>query len=98
MPTYPYCDIQIFKGDIHLPLFIRDKEVGELARRLQAETKAPTLTEAVRTALRHEIARARKERPMKERIARALALADALGPTDPNFDMKRFSDEQCGED
>jgi antitoxin VapB len=81
-----------------MPLFIRDKEVGDLARRLQNEINAPTLTEAVRTALRHEIARVRGERPIKERIAKALSLADALGPTDPNFDMKRFSDELSGDE
>lgn len=81
-----------------MSLFIRDKEVGELARRLRNETHAPTLTEAVRTALRHEIARAKQARPIEERIAKALALADALGPTNPEFDMKRFCDEECGED
>jgi antitoxin VapB len=83
---------------MQMSLFIRDKEVGDLARRLQSEINAPTLTEAVRIALRHEIARVREDWPMKRRVARAIALADALGPTDPNFNMKRFSDELSGDE
>lgn len=34
---------------------------------------------------------------LRERIEEVMKLADALGPSDPNFDMKRFSDDLCGE-
>jgi antitoxin VapB len=29
---------------------------------------------------------------LQERLARAMALADAMGPNDPDFDMKAFTD------
>ena len=35
--------------------------------------------------------------PLPQRIARAQALADAMGPNDPDFDMKAFTDERWGD-
>ncbi|MDL2397411.1 type II toxin-antitoxin system VapB family antitoxin [Rhizobium mayense] len=80
-----------------MALYIRDAEVDSLAAEIQKLTNAPTKTEAVRQALKHELARARKELPLRERFARAKAMADALGPNDPNFDMKAFTDEMWGD-
>ena len=79
-----------------MPLFIRDDEVDALAGEVQKLTKARTKTEAVRRALQNELARTRKMLPLRERLARAKALADAMGPSDPTFDMKAFTDEMWG--
>lgn len=34
-----------------------------------------------------------KPQPASKRLERAMALADAIGPSDPGFDMKTFTDE-----
>lgn len=80
-----------------MPLFIRDAEVDALAEEVQKLTKARTKTEAVRRALQSELARARKKLPLRDRLARAKALADAMGRSDPSFDMKSFTDELWGD-
>lgn len=80
-----------------MPLYIRDDDVAELARQLQEMTKARTMTDAVRLALHNEMTRMRAALPLKQRLAGAKALADAMGPTDPAFDMKKFADEMWGE-
>jgi antitoxin VapB len=79
-----------------MALFIRDPEVAGLVAEIQKLTKAPTKTEAVRRALQNELARTRKALPLRDRLDRARRLADAMGPSDPTFDMKRFSDEMWG--
>lgn len=79
-----------------MALFIRDPEVADLVAEIQKLTKAPTKTEAVRRALQNELARTRKALPLRDRLDRARRLADAMGPSDPTFDMKRFSDEMWG--
>lgn len=80
-----------------MPLTIRDPEVDALVEELRRLTGARTKTEAVRQALRAELARARRALPLEERLARAKALADAMGPSDPGFDMKAYTDEMWGE-
>lgn len=80
-----------------MPLYIRDDEVAALARKVQGLTKSRTLTEAVRAALEHEIERQRNKLPPSARLARSVAMAAALGPVDPDFDMRRFTDEMWGE-
>ncbi|MGE0006941.1 MAG: type II toxin-antitoxin system VapB family antitoxin [Parvibaculaceae bacterium] len=79
-----------------MPLFIRDAEVDALAEEVQKLTKARTKTEAVRRALQNELARTRQNLPLRERLAPAKALADAMGGNDPDFDMKSFMDEMWG--
>jgi antitoxin VapB len=79
-----------------MPLYIRDDEVAALARKVQGLTKAKTVTEAVRTALEHEIAREREKSPPSARLARSIAMAAAMGPVDPDFDMKKFADDMWG--
>ncbi|TPJ58723.1 type II toxin-antitoxin system VapB family antitoxin [Mesorhizobium sp. B2-6-1] len=76
-----------------MPLYIRDDEVDALATKLQRETNAPSKTEAVRTALLHELERSRARKPLRERIAVLQAQEAALGPSDTTFDIKAFMDE-----
>ena len=80
-----------------MPLYIRDNRVDALAGELQSALKAPSETETVRIALLHELARARQELPIRQRLAKALELADAMGPGDPTFSMKAFTDEMWDE-
>lgn len=80
-----------------MALFIRDPEVDALAEEIRRITKAKTKTEAVRSALQARLAEARRAMPLRERLARSKALADAMGPSDPAFDMKTYSDEMWGE-
>ena len=80
-----------------MPLYIRDDEVDALAQRVQAMTGARTKTEAVRLALQHEIERNRRKTPLRDRLAKAKALARELGPLDPDFDMKKFTDGMWGD-
>lgn len=76
-----------------LSLYIRDAEVDALATKLQQLTNAHTKTDAVRTALAEAIERANLTRSFADRNAHVLAMADALGPSDPDFDGKAFFDE-----
>jgi antitoxin VapB len=80
-----------------MPLYIKDDEVDALAAELQSISGARSKTEAVRTALQNEIKRKRKEIPLAERIAKLQQRVAAMGPSDPNFDMKKFSDEMWGD-
>jgi antitoxin VapB len=80
-----------------MALFIRDAEVDALAEEVRRLTKAKTKTEAVRRALQAQLVAARRNLPLRERLARAKALADAAGPSDPTFDMKKFTDEMWDE-
>jgi len=75
-----------------MPLYIRDNNVADLAREVQAVTKAATVTEAVRQALQHEKERVQASLCLETRLAKALDLADAMGPT-VGHDSKRFMDE-----
>jgi antitoxin VapB len=80
-----------------MPLYIRDDDVDALAVKVQEITGARTKTEAVREALRHEIERNLALQPLSDRLAAVIARARLLGPGDPDFDMKAFSDEMWGE-
>jgi antitoxin VapB len=80
-----------------MSLYIRDQAVDELAKQLQQVIKAPNKTEAVRTALVNEIERAKKAIPLKERVKKYQEAVRALGPDNPNFDMKKFTDEMWGD-
>ena len=80
-----------------MALFIRDPEVAALAEEVRRVTKARTKTEAVRSALQARLAEVRRALPLRDRLARSKSLADALGPSDPGFDMKAYTDEMWGE-
>ncbi|ASY71676.1 type II toxin-antitoxin system VapB family antitoxin [Sinorhizobium fredii] len=79
-----------------MSLYIRDGAVDELAKQVQQAINAPNKTEAVRRALLNELARARQAIPLKDRIKRLQNEVRAMGPDDPDFDMKKFADEQWG--
>lgn len=80
-----------------MPLYVRDDDVAAMAAELKGLIKAPSKTEAVRQALRHEIARQKRNVPLRQRIARLQERTAALGPADPKFDRKKFSDEMWGD-
>ena len=80
-----------------MALFIRDAEVDALAEEVRRLTKAKTKTEAVRRALKAQLMQARRAAPLADRLARAKALADAMGQSDPGFDMKTYTDEMWGD-
>lgn len=80
-----------------MALFIRDTEVDALAEEARRLTGAKTKTEAVRSALQARIAQVRRTLPLKDRLARSKALADAMGPGTPGFDMKAYTDEMWDE-
>ena len=80
-----------------MALFIRDETVDRLADEVQKTLKTATKKEAVRIALENELGRARKKGTIFERVRRAQKLAAALGPGDPDFDMKKFTDEMWGD-
>ena len=81
-----------------MPLYIRDNDVDALAVQLKKAMKAPSKTEAVRTALANELERNRARTPLMERIKKLQEEVRDLGPRDPNFDMKRFTDEMWADD
>ncbi|TIP10676.1 type II toxin-antitoxin system VapB family antitoxin [Mesorhizobium sp.] len=81
-----------------MPLYVRDDDVDALAVELQNLTKARSKTEAVRLALQHEIERSRASIPLRDRIAKLQERAAAIGLPNPNFDMKKFTDEMWGDD
>lgn len=80
-----------------MALFIRDSEVDALAEEVRRITKAKTKTEAVRHALQAQLVAARRALPLRDRLARSRALADAMGPGNPDFDMKAYTDEMWGD-
>ncbi|MCM2458849.1 type II toxin-antitoxin system VapB family antitoxin [Rhizobium sp. CG4] len=78
-------------------LHIRDETVNDLAIAVMKATNAPNKTEAVRRALQNELARLRKEVPLKERIKEIQdRIESRIGPNPKSepFDMKAFMDEQ----
>jgi len=80
-----------------MALFIRDAEVDALAEEVRRLTKARTKTEAVRRALKAQLEQVRRGAPLEGRLKRAKALADAMGGSDPAFDMKAYTDELWGD-
>ncbi len=84
-------------GDILVALIISDPKINARAEEPRQLTGAKTKTEAVRRALQTQLAEARRVVPLRDRLARSKALADALGPSDPDFDMKVYADDMSGE-
>lgn len=76
-----------------MPLYIRDDRVDDLAVRLMKLTGAKSKTDAVRKALMAQLEAEAKRKPLLERLEPILKRADDLGPGDPDFDMKKFTDE-----
>jgi len=73
-------------------LSIRDREVRALAEAVMRTRGAPTLTAAIKLALRNEIDRAEEAIPLRDRVAdlrtRALARADRA-PSPPLTEEER---------
>ena len=75
-----------------MPLNIRNEAVNQLAGKLAARTRT-TKTEAVKIALRNEVARLKRRRPLSRRLDAEKALARSAGPTDTAFDRRAVTDE-----
>ena len=78
-----------------MALQIRDPRAEVLARRL-AGLNQTTMTGAVIQALENEIKRSAATADYAERNRAVLAMADALGASDPAFDMKEYTDAMWG--
>jgi len=76
-----------------MPLYIRDDEVDDLAKQLVRVTGARTKTDAVRQALQDALENSRDRVPLLDKIRPLQARVADLGPVDPDFDMKAFTDE-----
>ncbi|MGI2036347.1 type II toxin-antitoxin system VapB family antitoxin [Rhizobium panacihumi] len=79
-----------------MPLYIKDPEVDRLTSELIAITKTSKV-DAVKDALKSAIASKKAKLPIRERLAKTLAMADAAGPFHPG-DHKQETDEMWGED
>ena len=84
------------KDMLAMPLYIKDPEVDKLAAELVGLTKTSKV-DAVKAALKREIASRRSSLPIRDRLAKSLAMARAAGPYAPG-DHKRETDEMWGED
>jgi antitoxin VapB len=94
LPTQPILStIGEMPRGVRMPLYIRDHEADELAERVKTLTGAATKTEAVKIALRNEVARLKRRRPLSQGLGPANALASSTGPADPSLDSKAVTDE-----
>lgn len=76
-----------------MPLYIKDETVDDLAIRYQKATGAASKTAAVRNALIEGLKQYQNAPSLKERIEELQIQADEIGPVDPGFSMKKFSDD-----
>ncbi|WJH38609.1 type II toxin-antitoxin system VapB family antitoxin (plasmid) [Aliirhizobium terrae] len=79
-----------------MPLYIKDPEVDKLTAELINLTKTSKV-DAVKAALRHEIASRKNKLPVRERLAKTLAMAKEAGPM-VHLDHKQLTDEMWSED
>lgn len=79
-----------------MPLYIKDPEVDRLTEELIGLTKTSKV-DAVKNALKHEIANHKNSRPMHERLSKSIAMARALG-VPARLDHKQVTDELWGEE
>jgi antitoxin VapB len=77
-----------------MALFIRDDDVTAMAEELMRLMKARSRTEAVRAALRHELARTRAVVPVQVRLAKVHAKARTIGLPQPGLRYEGL----CGPD
>ncbi|WBU62255.1 type II toxin-antitoxin system VapB family antitoxin [Paracoccus albus] len=78
-------------------LFIRDEAVNALAVEAMRLTGADNKTEAVRSALKAAINAAKDQVPLLERLESARAIADKIGPVNPDYDAKADADAMWGD-
>jgi antitoxin VapB len=78
---------------MQMPLYIRDDAVDDLAEKVMKVTGAKTKTDAVRKALQAQLDAELSRKPLLERLQPVLQQARQIGERDPNFDMKKYTDE-----
>ncbi len=78
-----------------MPLYIKDPEVDQLTEELISITKSSKV-DAVKGALKHEIATRRAALPLRERLAKSLSMAREAGPF-AGGNHKQETDEMWGE-
>ncbi len=76
-----------------MPLYIRDESVNTLADKVVKTTGIKNKTEAVRLGLISLLEKKKKEKSLLEHVYELQAQAKLIGEPDPNFDMKKFTDE-----
>ncbi|MCY3725133.1 MAG: histidinol dehydrogenase [Rhodobacteraceae bacterium] len=76
-----------------MPLYIRDETVNILAEKVVKTTGVKNKTEAVRQGLNSLLDAKKKEKSLLEHVYELQAQAKLIGEPDPNFDMKKFTDE-----
>lgn len=76
-----------------MPLYIRDDAVDALAQEVMKATGAKTKTDAVRKALQLQLEAEMNRKPLLERLQPILDRAGQIGEPDPDFDMKKYTDE-----
>ena len=76
-----------------MPLYIRDESVNSLVEKVIKATGAKNKTEAVRLGLNCLLDAKKKEKSLLEHVYELQAQAKLIGEPDPNFDMKKFTDE-----
>lgn len=81
-----------------MALYIKDDEVDALAAELKAATGAATKTDAVRSALKNELKRAREQEPLLERVRRIQERVRLVGLPNPDFDFRKFREELWGDE
>ena len=80
-----------------MALYIRDDTVDDLAVKVMRATGAKTKTDAVRDALKAQLEAVKSETSLVDKIKAAQSIAAEIGPVDPNFDMKTYTDEMWGD-
>lgn len=79
-----------------MPLYIRSDEAKALAEEYRNLSGAATITDAVCDALRRAIEAEQAKLSLRDLVAPAQARLAALGPIDPEFDMRAAADETEG--
>ncbi|MFC6447637.1 type II toxin-antitoxin system VapB family antitoxin [Shinella zoogloeoides] len=79
-----------------MPLYIKDPEIDRLTEELISITKTSKV-DAVRDALKHEIAKRKAALPVRERLAKSIAMAREAGPFAPG-NHKQETDDMWSED
>lgn len=80
-----------------MPLYIRDETVNTLAEKVIKTTGVKNKTEAVRLGLNSLLDAKKKEKSLLEHVHELQASLKSIGEPDPNFDMKKFTDEMWGD-
>lgn len=80
-----------------MPIYVKDDTADQLLEDVMRLSGKEKKVDVIVEALREKKDRLEKKVPFSERIAPLQAKMRALGPSDPSFDMKAFSDEMSGE-